>query len=70
MSHLLLTSDLNLIALPLAKTMVFALWYSTMFWLPIRFLAARIDYRRAITIQDEAVTDIGYRIGMDVVPPM
>ena len=70
MSHLLLTSDLNFIALPLAKTMVFALWYSALFWLPIRFLAARIDRRRAITIQHAAVTDFGYRIGMDVVPPM
>ncbi len=70
MSHLLLTSDLTFLALPLERTIAYALWYSTMFWLPIRFLAARIDHRRAITIRDEAVTDIGYRIGMDVVPPM
>ena len=70
MSHLLLSSDLSFLALPLDRTIVYALWYSTILWLPIRLLAAVIDRRRAITIQDEAVTDIGYRIGMDVVPPL
>ena len=70
MSHLLLSSDLSFLAFPLDRTIVYALWYSTILWLPIRLLAAVIDRRRAITIQDEAVTDIGYRIGMDVVPPL
>ena len=70
MSHLLLSSDLSFLPLPLDRTIVYARWYSTMFWLPIRLLAAVIDRRRAITIQHGAVTDIGYRIGMDVVPPL
>ncbi len=70
MTHLLLTSDLNFLALSIEKTIIFAIWYSTLFWLPVRFLAAVIDRRRAVAFQNEAVPDVGYRIGMDVLPPM
>ncbi len=70
MTHLLLTSDLNFLALSIEKTIIFAIWYSTMFWLPVRFLAAVIDRRRAVAFLNEAIPDVGYRIGMDVEPPM
>ncbi len=72
MSDLLLLGDTSIYSLPLARTIVYALWYSALFWLPARGIAAMIDCRRGVGVgvYDEAVADPGYRIGMDIEPPM
>ncbi len=73
MSDLLLLGDATTI-LPLAveRTIIYACWYSALFWLPVRGIAAMIDARRVVGVGmcRQAMTDPGYRIGMDIVPPM
>ncbi len=73
MSNLLLLGDATTI-LPffLERTIIFACWYSALFWLPVRGIAALIDGRRCIGVGvcDEVEADPGYRIGMDILPPL
>lgn len=73
MSHLMLFGDTMIFSLPLERTLVYAMWYATMFWLPVRLICAMIDRRRIITDYDGPLVvgeSSGYRIGMDVEPPM
>ncbi len=76
MSDLLLFGDTTIFSLATERTIVYALWYSTLFWLPVRGIAAMIDCRRGVGVGvgvgvcDEAMSDPGYRIGMDILPPM
>ncbi len=73
MSHVLLLGDITTI-LPLfvERTIIYACWYSALFWLPVRGIAAMIDCRRGVGVGacNEALADPGYRIGMDIEPPM
>ena len=77
MSDLLLLGDATTI-LPLfvERTIIYACWYSALFWLPVRGLAAMIDgrcgvgARGGVDLCDEVMADSGYRIGMDIEPPM
>ncbi len=70
MSDLLLLGDATIFSLAMERTIVYAVWYSALFWLPVRGIAAMIDYRRALGVCEEVTADPAYRIGMDVVPPM
>lgn len=75
MSHVLLLGDITTI-LPLfvERTIIYACWYSALLWLPVRGIAAMIDCRRGegagVGLCNEAIADPGYRIGMDIEPPM
>ncbi len=76
MSDLLLLGDATTI-LPLfvERTIIYACWYSALFWLPVRGIAAMIECRCGVVGADaglcnEALADPGYRIGMDIEPPM
>ncbi len=71
MSDLLLLGDATtMLSLSLERTIIYGLWYSALFWLPIRGIAAMIDSRRGLAFYDEAAVDPGYCIGMNVLPPM
>jgi len=73
MSNLLLLGDATtILPLFLERLIIYACWYSALFWLPIRGIAAMIDCRRGIGIGvcDEVEADPGYRIGMDILPPL
>lgn len=71
MSNLLLLGDVNtILPLFLERLIIYACWYSALFWLPIRGIAAMIDCRRGIGVCDEVEADPGYRIGMDILPPL
>ncbi len=68
MSYLMLLAD-TMVSFPLEKTLVFTLWYSALFWLPVRLVCAMIDRHRVIgpiVVGDTA----GYCVGMNVEPPM
>ena len=72
MSDLLLLGDVTNFSLHLERTFALAVWYSALFWLPVRAIAAMIDSRNGIGARryHHAMADPGYRIGMDIVPPM
>ena len=74
MSDLLLFGDVTHLSLYLERTLALAVWYSVLFWLPVRVIAAMIDRRRGVDVGvgvcHEAMADPAYRIGMDIVPPM
>ena len=74
MSDLLLLGDVTNFSLHLERTIALAVWYSALFWLPVRGIAAMIDRRRGegvgVGMCHEAMAAPGYRIGMDIVPPM
>ena len=63
----------NFLALPIEQTMVWALFYSTLFWLPVRGVAAAIDRcrdRHVLThLDEEFAPQPCYHIGMKVLPP-
>ena len=72
MSQLL--DDGMFLSLPLDTTIVYALFYSTLFWLPVRGAAAMIDYWKS---GEDMVPEMlaepepcGYRVGMKVLPPL
>ena len=72
MSYLMLVGD-TMVSFPLEKTLVYTLWYATLFWLPVRFVSAMIDRHRVIAQYDgpRVVGDtVGYCMGMNVEPPM
>ena len=66
--------DLELFALPVERTLVFALWYATLLWLPVRGVAAAIDHFRGVHPHHIPVgahhSGDAYGIGMEVLPPM
>ncbi len=72
----LLMSDLSILSMSLERTIVYALWYSTLFWLPIRGAAAMIDHfnpcHRRLAAQEPATATAGgsYCIGKEILPPM
>ncbi len=70
MSDLLLGDDTTLLSPVLLKTGVYALWYATLFWLPVRAFCDLFDRRRAAGGHDETAVETGYRVGMNVLPPM
>ena len=70
MSDLLRGDDTTLLSLTLLKTSVYALWYSTLFWLPVRGLCALSDRWRGVGMYGKAVAEPAYRVGMNVLPPM
>ncbi len=70
MSDLLLLGDATIFSLAMERTIVYAVWYSALFWLPVRGIAAMIDSRRGLGFYDEAAVEPGYCIGMNVLPPM
>ena len=70
MSNLLLLGDATILSLAVDRTIVYALWYSALFWLPVRGIAAMIDCRRALGVWDDMTAEPGYCVGMDVLPPM
>jgi hypothetical protein len=64
----------SVLALPVEQTMVWALFYSTLFWLPVRGVAAAIDRCRDhrhmfVELDEEAAPQPCYHIGMKVLPP-
>jgi hypothetical protein len=63
----------GLVVLPLEQTLVWSLFYSTLFWLPARGVAAAIDRCRAhyveIEAEEEAPARPCYHIGMKIMPP-
>ena len=72
----LLMSDLSSLSMPLERTIIYALWYSTLFWLPIRGAAAMIDHfnpcHRRLAPQElsTATAADSYCIGKEILPPM
>ncbi|MCZ6755393.1 MAG: hypothetical protein O7E49_08785 [Gemmatimonadetes bacterium] len=71
----LLMSDLSSLSMSLEQTIVYALWYSTLFWLPIRGAAAMIDhfnpcYRRLAAPELATTAADNYCIGKEILPPM
>ena len=62
----------GLVVLPLEQTVVWSLFYSTLFWLPARGVAAAIDRCKAHYIEIEAEETNprpSYHIGMKIMPP-
>ncbi len=61
------------LALPIEQTMVWALFYSTLFWLPARGVAAVVDRCRGhfyvIGPEEDPTTEPCYGIGMRILPP-
>lgn len=43
MTAMSLFGDVSVFSMPLERTLVYALWYATLFWLPVRGAAAVID---------------------------
>jgi hypothetical protein len=70
MSNLLLGDDATLLSQFLLKTSVYALWYSTLFWLPVRAFCDLIDRWRSAAGHTDAAAEAAYRVGMNVLPPM
>ncbi len=73
MSYMMLLGDTTIFSLPLEKTLVYAMWYATLFWLPVRLICGLIDRHRIITAYAGpiAVGDTaGYAIGLPIEPPM
>ena len=71
----LLLSDLSILSLSLERTIVYALWYATLLWLPVRGAAALIDHRNGrhqqLDVRHQMVTaNEGYCIGMNILPPL
>ena len=67
--------DLVVLSQPVQKTLVFAVWYAALLWLPVRGVAAALDHFRGVDdrqLRHAAVTRTGesYAIGMEVLPPM
>jgi len=63
----------GLVVLPLEQTIVWSLFYSTLFWLPARGVVAAIERCRAHYVELEAEEEAGarpsYHIGMNIMPP-
>ena len=61
------------VILPLEQTMIWALFYSTLFWLPARGVAAVVNRRRGedveLELEEEAAAQPCYHIGMKILPP-
>ena len=62
---------------PIEQLVVWILFYSTLFWLPVRGLAALVDHCRGHgdadceqVVRVPAVGEPGYCIGMHILPPM
>ena len=62
---------------PIEQLAVWVLFYSALFWLPVRGLAALVDHSRARECDEymnvvpaAAPGDDGYCIGMNILPPM
>ena len=72
MSSITVLADITVLSQPVQKTLVFALWYSALLWIPVRGMATLIDRRRARAAQpvEQPGSDPGYRIGMEILPPM
>lgn len=73
MSYIMLFGDTMIFSVPLERTLVFGMWYATMFWLPVRLICGLIDRHRIITCYATPVAvgdTAGYCIGMPVEPPM
>ena len=63
------------VLLPLNQMVFLSLFYATLFWLPIRGAAALLEHytdRERQTLNPELALDVdpGYRVGMDVEPPI
>ena len=60
--------------LPVEQTMIWALFYSTLFWLPARGMAAVVDRRRGDSVrhalEEEMAAQPCYHIGMKILPPL
>jgi hypothetical protein len=63
------------VILPIEQTLIWALFYSTLFWLPARGAAAVIDRCRGghsyfyVDPEEEEAVQPVYHIGMKVLPP-
>lgn len=61
------------LVLPVEQTIVWALFYSTLFWLPARGVAAAVDRRRGhyceIELEEDSGTTPCYHLGMKIMPP-
>ena len=72
----LLLSDLSSFSMPLERTIVYAMWYSALLWLPIRGAAAVIDHFKpghhslAPEELEPATAGDSYCIGKEILPPM
>ena len=71
MGYLMLVGD-TMVSFPLEKTLVYTLWYATLFWLPVRLICGLIDHHRIITghAGPIVVGNTGYAIGIPIEPPM
>ncbi|MHC4080141.1 MAG: hypothetical protein ACYS15_08075 [Planctomycetota bacterium] len=63
----------GVLVLPLEQTLVWALFYSTLFWLPARGVAAMVDRCRGhhgeYILDDETATGSCYHLGKNILPP-
>ncbi len=71
----LFLSDLSILSLSLERTIVYALWYATLLWLPVRGAAALIDHRNGrhqqLDVRHQMATaNESYCIGMNILPPL
>ena len=61
------------VVLPLEQTLVWAMFYSTLFWLPARGVAAAVDHYKGhhggLALEDEAAGAPCYHIGKNILPP-
>ncbi len=64
----------GLFFLPLEQTIIWALFYSTLFWLPARGVAAVVDRCREddaeVKPQEKAAAEPCYHLGMRILPPL
>jgi hypothetical protein len=63
------------VVLPLEQTIVWALFYSTLFWLPVRGVAAVVDrcrgrYLQLDLLEDDAAPEPVYHLGKSILPPL
>ena len=61
------------VVLPMEQTLIWALFYSTLLWLPARGVAAVVDRCRGhdgeLELEEETTGDPCYHIGMRILPP-
>lgn len=73
MNEILILGD-SFVILPMEQTFIWVLFYSTLFWLPVRGVAALFDHmtgRRHIgELDEEAQAEPAYHLGMKILPPL
>ncbi len=69
-----LLNELSGLSMPMERTIIYALFYSTLFWLPVRGVAAMLDHWHArhhrLTPQELTSGTDHYCIGKEILPPL